>query len=116
MLYLIKLALIMPTLLLLQSCSTTLEKSQDESKTVQALYQASAPSKIRGQHRNTGTNSAYVRTSQNELENNFPMLPNPTLNMFIYPHLVNNSHPIPGYTTNFKLYKADQYALPGELH
>jgi conjugative transfer region lipoprotein (TIGR03751 family) len=48
------------------------------------------------------------------LENNFPVLPNPVLNMFVYPHLTKFGNPVPGYTTNFKLYEVDRYALPNE--
>lgn len=63
-----------------------------------------------------GVNAGFVRTQATELENNFPKLPNPTLNMFVYPHLTKQGNPVPGYTTNFKLYKkANHYALPGEV-
>lgn len=56
----------------------------------------------------------FIRAQATELENNFPKHPNPTLNMFVYPHLTQDGNPVPGYTTHFKLYKTDHYALPQE--
>lgn len=114
--YLIKPILITLTILFLQGCSTTLNESQNDQKSVVDLYQADTDKQTKTQYKALGVSSAYVRDSQNELENRFPMLPNPTLNMFIYPHLINDSHPVPGYTTNFKLYEVDQYALPSEMY
>lgn len=55
----------------------------------------------------------YVRTAQNELDIRFPLLPNPTIVLFIFPHVADEA-PIPGYATTFKLYQKDHYALPGE--
>jgi len=58
----------------------------------------------------------YTRTAEKEISNQFPTLPNPTLVMFIYPHLAGPSqHPVPGYSTSFTLYRETQYALPGEV-
>lgn len=58
----------------------------------------------------------YTRTSSNELKNLFPKLPNPTVVMYVYPHLAGSDEaPVPGYSTAFTLYKQDHYALPGEL-
>lgn len=57
----------------------------------------------------------YTRTATNEIEQLFPFLDNPTIAIFVYPHLSTASGaPIPGYTTAIKLYPADVYALPGE--
>jgi len=59
--------------------------------------------------------SDYVRTEANQLEAKFSLLPNPTLYMFVAPHLATaDGVPIPGYLTEFRLYKEDVYALPGE--
>lgn len=113
--HLIKLTVLGLGILYLSGCSTTLEDSQNAKKTVADLYQSDNQTRTSA-HRALGVNSGFVRDSQNELENRFPMLPNPTLNMFVYPHLVGNSHPIPGYTSNFKLYQVDQYALPSEVY
>lgn len=56
----------------------------------------------------------YTRTASNELDMLFPRLPNPVLVMYVYPHLSSAGVPVPGYSTAFKLYESDQYALPGE--
>lgn len=57
----------------------------------------------------------FIRDQATELENGFTRLANPTLNMFIFPHLTKDGNPVPGYSTNFKLYKSDHYALPQEV-
>jgi len=58
----------------------------------------------------------YTRTSETEINNQFPTLPNPKLSMYIFPHLAGPSnHPVPGYSTSFSLYEKTQYALPGEV-
>lgn len=56
----------------------------------------------------------YTRTSANEIEQLFPLLPNPQLVLYVYPHLSAKGRPIPGYTTAFRTYERDEYALPGE--
>lgn len=59
--------------------------------------------------------SDYVRTEKNQLEAKFKLLPNPTLYMFVSPHLASDTQvPIPGYLTEFKMWNKDHYALPGE--
>lgn len=61
--------------------------------------------------------STYVRTEASQLQAQFRHLPNPTLYMFVAPHLTTNDGvPIPGYLTEFKLYTQDHYALPGEIN
>ncbi len=58
---------------------------------------------------------SYVRNSQQELGAHFPRLPNPTLVMYVFPHLAGPSRvPVPGYATTFPLYESVEYALPGE--
>ena len=51
-----------------------------------------------------------------EESQHFPkFLRNPTLHMYVYPHLVTSDQvPIPGYWTVFQLYSQNHYALPGE--
>ena len=44
----------------------------------------------------------------------FQWLPNPTLIMYVFPHLSGAGHPVPGYSTFFKLYTQDHIAAPGE--
>ncbi len=58
----------------------------------------------------------YTRDAANEINALFPRLPNPTLVMYIFPHLAGEEPvPVPGYATAFPMYKQIEYALPGEL-
>ena len=46
----------------------------------------------------------------------FPRLPNPSLVMYVFPHLAGAERtPVPGYATTFPLYERVEYALPGEV-
>ncbi len=56
----------------------------------------------------------YTRDAANELDIRFPRLPNPTLVMYIFPHLSGEGTPVPGYSTVFQLYDRAHFALPGE--
>jgi len=59
--------------------------------------------------------AGYTRTAQTEIDKLFPELPNPTLVMYVYPHLTEGEHaPVPGYSTAFRMYEGTEYALPGE--
>lgn len=57
----------------------------------------------------------YTRDAHNEIQDIFPELLNPTLVMYLFPHLGENGAPIPGYSTTFTMYDKAQYALPGEV-
>jgi conjugative transfer region lipoprotein (TIGR03751 family) len=57
----------------------------------------------------------YTRSALSELNVLFPLLPNPTLVMYVYPHLAEERAGVPGYVTQFRLYARDEYALPGEV-
>jgi conjugative transfer region lipoprotein (TIGR03751 family) len=58
----------------------------------------------------------YTRDAFNEIDLLFPRLPNPTLVMYVFPHLAGESQaPVPGYTTTFPMYEQVEYALPGEV-
>ena len=60
--------------------------------------------------------AAFTRDATNELDVHFPRLPNPTLVMYVFPHLAGVHHlPVPGYSTTFPLYAHTEYALPGEV-
>ncbi len=57
----------------------------------------------------------YVRDARNEIDTRFPRVPNPTLVMFVFPHLAGEEQvPVPGYATTFPMYERVEYALPGE--
>ena len=61
--------------------------------------------------------SGFVREAYKELDRHFPRLPNPTLVMYVFPHLAGPERaPIPGYATTFPMYRHTEYALPGEAH
>mgnify|MGYP001819633220 CR=1 FL=1 len=58
----------------------------------------------------------YTRNAFNEIDILFPRLPNPTLVMYVFPHLAGEPHaPVPGYATAFPMYEQVEYALPGEV-
>ena len=58
----------------------------------------------------------YTRDAANEIDAIFPRLPNPTLVMYVFPHLAGKeSVPVPGYATAFPMYERTEYALPGEV-
>jgi conjugative transfer region lipoprotein (TIGR03751 family) len=58
----------------------------------------------------------YTREAFNELDVTLPRLPNPSLVMYVFPHLAGAERtPVPGYTTTFPLYERVEYALPGEV-
>lgn len=60
--------------------------------------------------------SDYVRTEKTQLQSKFKKIPNPTMYMFVAPHLASQSEvPIPGYLTEFKMWDRERYALPGEV-
>ena len=60
--------------------------------------------------------AGYSRTAHTELETRFLRLPNPTLVMYVFPHLAGTERvPVPGYATTFPLYEHVEYALPGEV-
>ena len=58
----------------------------------------------------------FVREAANEIDTVFPRLPNPTLVMYLFPHLSGSERaPVPGYVTTFPFYEKVEYALPGEV-
>lgn len=60
--------------------------------------------------------AGFVREAANEIDSLFPRLPNPTLVMYIFPHLSGDERtPVPGYVTTFPFYERIEYALPGEV-
>lgn len=60
--------------------------------------------------------AGFSRSAFTELETVFPRLPNPTLVLYVFPHLAGSEGlPVPGYATTFTLYERVHYALPGEV-
>jgi len=58
--------------------------------------------------------AGFTRAAADEIEQLFPLLPNPQIVLYVFPHLSREGAPVPGYATAFPLYKVDQYAMPGE--
>jgi conjugative transfer region lipoprotein (TIGR03751 family) len=56
----------------------------------------------------------YSRDAHNEIESQFPRLPNPDLVMYVFPHLSEQGYPVPGYSTVLPMFERVEYALPGE--
>ncbi|MBK1674810.1 TIGR03751 family conjugal transfer lipoprotein [Ectothiorhodospira shaposhnikovii] len=62
-----------------------------------------------------GDLAGYTREAADEIEARFPRLPNPTLVMYVFPHLSGpDGVPVPGHATAFPLFLRTHYALPGE--
>ena len=57
----------------------------------------------------------YTRDANNEINQQFPRLPNPELSLYVFPHFSRKGHPIPGYGSAYWMYEKDEYALPGEI-
>lgn len=63
-----------------------------------------------------GSLHGYTREAHDEIDTTFPRLPNPSLVMYVFPHLAGDEQvPVPGYVTTFPLYERVEYALPGEV-
>ncbi len=60
--------------------------------------------------------AGWTREPASEIRNRFPQGPNPSLLMYVFPHITPDGTPIPGFTTPFKLYEVDYYVLPGEVN
>jgi len=63
-----------------------------------------------------GSLRGFTRDAVHEIDALFPRLPNPTLVMYVFPHLSGETRaPVPGYATAFPMYEQVEYALPGEV-
>lgn len=50
-----------------------------------------------------------------EIESTFPVLDNPMLIMYVFPHVATESRlPVPGYWTAIPMYERTEFAEPGE--
>ena len=92
--------------------TTTLSKSDKKARVAQSklVYQqhqnsdSAAPQKI--------SYVGYTRTANNEIKNLFKARDNPSIPIYIYPHLTqvgSEQMPVPGYTSSFFLYQHNQY-------
>lgn len=102
---------------LISACSTR-QVLPPEGPTIREIYDA---------HASRASSEALVQpaplayrvdtkpTSVTTTERRFARLYNPTLHLYVYPHLAANERvPVPGYYTVFPLYERIEYALPGE--
>lgn len=63
----------------------------------------------------SGENADYTRDATTEIHQLFPTVANPTLVMYVFPHITAEGNPIPGYSTAMPMYEnAVNFALPGE--
>ena len=61
--------------------------------------------------------SATRKREETELADEFELLDNPMLLIYVYPHIATDDRmPVPGYWTAIPLYERDEFALPGESH
>jgi len=116
--------------LLLGGCASTKDAVlPQDGPPIQAIYDAHLhemgagdPTVVRGALGTRAIDSGeaglhgYTREAFNELDVSFPRLPNPTLVLYVFPHLAGAERtPVPGYATTFPLYERVEYALPGEV-
>ena len=59
--------------------------------------------------------TGYTREANNEINQQFPRLPNPELSLYVFPHFSREGQPVPGYSSALLMYEKDEYAMPGEL-
>ncbi|GBU09007.1 hypothetical protein AwWohl_01450 [Gammaproteobacteria bacterium] len=62
---------------------------------------------------NSGKSTLAAR-EMDALKRDFRKIQNPEIIGYIYPHLSNQEHPVPGYFTAFTLYTRDHYAQSGD--
>ena len=126
----IRLLIVAGVVLALTACATSKEDvfPQDgpDMASIYNQHQRSAglardPSVQRhGQERRIARGTAdlhdFTQQAANEIAQVFPLLPNPQMVMFVFPHLSAEGAPVPGYTTAFPMYAVDHYAMPGEVY
>jgi conjugative transfer region lipoprotein (TIGR03751 family) len=116
------------TSVLMVGCASTKESVlPQDGPTMKSIYDQHMVDVQKSDHRRTiGGQSlppsgidhyrGFVREAANEIDTVFPRLPNPTLVMYIFPHLSGSERtPVPGYVTTFPFYEKAEYALPGEV-
>ena len=121
-----RLALVWISLALISCTSTKESVLPQDGPTMKALYEQhmaelySPAATVRGgrplPQAGIEHYRGFVREAANEIDVMFPRLPNPTLVMYVFPHLSGDERtPVPGYVTTFPFYQTVEYALPGEV-
>jgi conjugative transfer region lipoprotein (TIGR03751 family) len=106
-------------MVLLAACATGCARSklpEASSSMAEVYYGVDAASAMHARREINGGSedlSGWTRDSATELSTRFPRVANPTMVMFVFPHLAGDM-PIPGYVTTFPLWESPPYALPGE--
>ena len=103
-------------LALIEACASKLPGDDVNRRPMLELYReqiASADTFNRKLSHGSADLDAYTRTANNELQILFPLLPNPKIVLYVFPHIAEGV-PVPGYSTSFSLYERDHYALPTE--
>ncbi|MCK4870238.1 MAG: TIGR03751 family conjugal transfer lipoprotein [Gammaproteobacteria bacterium] len=125
-----KIALLIPCLISLVGCASTSfsGKIPNSGPTManvygQAMRQSSGASV---EHVRRGVNPTGLYAGQRAVRQNpaeivtynqhFKLLPNPQVQMYVYPHLAGRRQvPVPGYTTQFPMFNSVHYADPSEM-
>lgn len=95
------------------ACSTPAIEQGQATLDIYRESQPAAQLKMRSFPQRQVNTHSYSRSEANVLQLRFPLLRNPSLSLYVFPHLKDGT-PVPGYITSFKLYDRDRYALPGE--
>ena len=105
----------------LAGCMTTRSvESPKGSQTMQEIYEThfesgSTSRSKEGTLEDFDDDSALSAEVISEIENTFPVLDNPMLIMYVFPHVATESRlPVPGYWTAIPMYERDEFAEPGE--
>jgi conjugative transfer region lipoprotein (TIGR03751 family) len=117
------------SLALLNACashSVASGRVPEEGLTVGEIYHASIGEALKSERMprfhvpaTALSSSGYTRTADNENHALFKPLENPAVPIFIYPHVVaigDEQLLKPGFTTEFFLYKQNQFALASERY
>ena len=102
------------SLMVLSGCAAN--KIPESSRTMADIYASDTATTRLTREINNGAKDlvGYTREAATELTTRFPQVPNPTLTMYVFPHLTKDGLPIPGYITEFSMYASAPFALPGE--
>ena len=102
------------SLMALTGCAAN--KIPESSRTMADIYASdTATTRLTREINNGGSDLVgYTREAATELTTRFPQVPNPTLTLYVFPHLTKDGLPIPGYITEFSMYASAPFALPGE--
>lgn len=105
--------LILINLVVLGGCaSTTIPKG--EIQVTDVYEQMDASEVIDASSHRIGELEDYTADSKKQLAGLYKQLPNPEFLVYVAPHISFGGLPIPGYTTQLKLFQVDHYALPNE--